>query len=299
MLGCGLWGSNILRDLLALGAVVQVVETDAAARARALQAGAHAVASSPLADGRVDGWIVATPARSHRECIEQLASCQLPILCEKPLTSSIADAVAIVACVRGPLHVMDVWRYHPAVEQMQHWVASGELGAVQGLRSTRANWISPRLDVDTAWNLAPHEISIFHHLFGHYPLPQSAFAECIEGQARSVWSRWGKQPWLVSELSNRHPNRSRQLRLHAEAGVAVFDGEQPDVIEIAAGPADARLEASERRRVHIGNDSALRRQLAAWLGFLNGGPPPRSDLAHAVRVVELVAQMRGLAGLPA
>lgn len=298
LIGCGRWGTNILRDLLALGAAVVVVDVDPAARGSALQIGATGVTETVADAFGVDGWIVATPALRHRSCIEAVAISGLPILCEKPLTTSLADADAIAASLSGPLHVVDVWRYHPAVERLRQCVVEGELGAVHGLRSTRANWTSPRVDVDTVWNLAPHEISIYLQVFETYPKPRWAQAECIDGQARSLWSSWGDQPWLISELSNRQPDRRRELRLHAQGGVAVFDGKHPDVLEFASGAADDRLEAVGRRRIPLPGPSALQRQLQHWLGFLAGGSAPRSDFAHARRVIAITAELRSLAGLP-
>ena len=75
---------------------------------------------------------------------------------------------------RHPLHLMDVWRYHPVVEALAEQVRVQTLGPAQGLRLTRANWTSPRTDVDSVWNLAPHEVSIFREVFGVMPEPQAA-----------------------------------------------------------------------------------------------------------------------------
>jgi len=274
-----------------------VVDVDPLARERAIQSGAIMAVGDASELSGIDGWVVATPARIHLHSIETVVAHGAPILCEKPLTASLDEARAISAMLKSPLHVMDVWRYHPAVERMKSIVTSGELGAVHGVRSARANWTSPRVDVDTVWNLAPHDISIYRELFDVFPVPVAALAECIDGQARSLWSHWSKQPWMVSELSNRYSTRRRELSLHCERGVALFDGDKPGVIEIASGAADERLEASERLVVSIGSETALQRQLADWLGFLAGGQAPRSDLEHATRVIALVEQVRSLAGL--
>lgn len=296
LIGCGIWGANILRDLRALGARVVVVDTDPRARARARANGADEVAGSPV--GGVEGWIVASPASTHATVIEAIAASGLPILCEKPLAGSLADAERIQALVRGPLHLSDVWRYHPAVVAMQEMVESRVLGVPQGLRLTRANWTSPRQDIDTLWNLGPHEISTFFQVFGHFPEPRCALADCPDGQVRGLVSLWGGTPWFVSEISNRHAERRREIRLHGETGVARYDVREPTVLEVASGEADPKLEAGERRRIALGSQTALARQLAAWLGYLGGGEPPLSDLEHGVRVMRALADLRRLAGLP-
>lgn len=295
LIGCGLWGRNILRDLLMLGAKVSVVETDPHLRDQALQLGATTVAAAP--DAEVDGWIVATPASSHAAVIASIGESAVPILCEKPLCTDLAQAQAITACLRGPLHLMDVWRYHPVVEALRVQVLAETLGPAQGLRLTRANWTSPRTDVDSAWNLAPHEISIFREVFGVMPEPRAALAEWLDDGIRSLWSHWRAPhgPWLVSEVSNRFEQRRRELRLHCARGVWVSNGVDP-VLHGYSGPADSRLETQASQTVQLDTESALQRQLAAWLGFLAGGPAPRSDLAHGIGVIERIVELRRLAG---
>ena len=75
------------------------------------------------------------------------------------------------------------------------------------------------------------------------------------------------------------------------------DNHSPSVIEIASDASDQRLEASERRILDVGSETALQRQLKGWLGFLACGNAPRSDLDHAARVIPLVERVRILAEL--
>ena len=299
LIGCGQWGANILRDLRTLGAQVHVVDTDAEARARALAGGAGSAGASVEGAPAVDGWVIATPATAHRGSIGSIAATGLPLLCEKPLAASLAEARAIADCVRGPAHLLDVWRYHPAVEALQRIVASGELGAVRGLRSTRANWTSPRTDVDSAWNLLPHELSTYRQVFGRLPEARSALAELEHGSVRSLWSHWSGPAWMASEVSNRSPHRRRELQLHCEHGVAHWSEERAGALELASGSADGRLEASDRRMLPLADEPALLRQLADWLRFLAGGTEPRSDLAYAMQVIERVERACALAGTAA
>ena len=299
LLGCGLWGSNILRELRGLGAQVLVVDVDESARTRALNEGAVVAVGKPSDLAAVDGWIVATPATLHRPSIAEIAASARPILCEKPLAASLADAHAIAGSVRGPVHVVDVWRYHPAVHLLRELANGGSLGAVRGLRSTRANWTSPRTDVDSAWNLLPHDISIYREVFGVLPEPGAALAELEDGQVRSLWTQWRSNPWMVSEASNRFASRRRELQLHCARGVAFWSEAQAGQVVVHSGAANDRLEAVDRLAHPLSSTSALRGQLSHWLGFLAGGDAPRTDLAHAIEAIGLVERVRALAGLPA
>ncbi len=90
------------------------------------------------------------------------------------------------------------------------------------------------------------------------------------------------------------PLRRRELRLHGRDAIALWDAQDPHTLTIASGDSDAQLEASERRRLPLSPEPALRRQLAAWLDWLDGGPPPRSDLAHGIEVIERIDAVRRL-----
>jgi prephenate dehydrogenase len=68
LVGCGLWGRNILRDLLLEGAEVTVVDPDPSARSQAVAAGARASLAELDGLREVDGLVVATPASTHGGC---------------------------------------------------------------------------------------------------------------------------------------------------------------------------------------------------------------------------------------
>jgi phosphoglycerate dehydrogenase-like enzyme len=61
LVGCGNWGSNILRDLLRLDCRVYVADIDHQARRRALERGAADVFSPTDNLPACDGYVVAVP----------------------------------------------------------------------------------------------------------------------------------------------------------------------------------------------------------------------------------------------
>jgi predicted dehydrogenase len=295
LLGCGIWGRNILRDLVELGAEVHVVETDATARGRAMAGGARLATEHVPPVGSVRGWVIATPATVHEESIAAVLSDGVPLLCEKPLANDAAAAQRIERQVRAAgiaCHMVDVWRYHPAVTTLAAIARDGTIGEPLGLVSTRANWTSPRQDVDTLSNLGPHEISLYREILAAEPVPASAFAERLDGRIVSAWIRFEGAAWMQSLLSNRWEIRRRELRLHGSAGIAVYAADRGEHLIVASGPADDRLEAAERRRVELPTTSALRAQLADWLGFLDGGPEPKTSLRLGVQSVEIIETLR-------
>jgi hypothetical protein len=87
------------------------------------------------------------------------------------------------------------------------------------------------------------------------------------------------------------------VRLHGRDGVAVMRDPDAGRIEIARGDAGTRRAPAIDVR-DVPRESALRRQLSAFLGALDGGPPPKSTAAEGVDVVRALVRLRELAGLP-
>jgi 1,5-anhydro-D-fructose reductase (1,5-anhydro-D-mannitol-forming) len=86
-----------------------------------------------LADSRVDGVVVCSPNALHAEHVVQAAQAGKHVLCEKPMATAIADAVAMVqACQRAGVTfgVAFNLRQHPGHIRAREIVAAGALGRV-------------------------------------------------------------------------------------------------------------------------------------------------------------------------
>src|SRR4051812_24047729 len=89
-------------------------------------------------DPDVDVVYIGTPHALHREHVELAFEAGKPVLCEKSLTLTAADAEHLVALARErDLFLMEaMWmRCNPLVRRVQRLVASGELGEVRQVRA--------------------------------------------------------------------------------------------------------------------------------------------------------------------
>ena len=297
LVGCGLWGKLVLRDLLTLDVEVVVADVNAEARATAVSAGARAVTNDASLPS-VDAIIVATPAATHNEVVTTLLGRGVPVLVEKPFTTNATDATRLAERGDGQLFVGHTWRYHPGVQLLGDIARSGEIGPVIGLRTTRTNWTSPRTDVDSIWNLAPHDLTLAIEILGHIPEPRAAVAELHAGRAVGRTALLGDTPWLVFDVSNRYRDKRREVRVHGREGVAVMTDPDSGRVEITHGDFTTTSSAVNEVRT-FSSESALTRQLSAFLAFVEGGPPPKSTAAEGVNVVTCIARLRELAGLTA
>jgi predicted dehydrogenase len=86
-----------------------------------------------LASAQFDAVILVTPPDGHFEQMRRLFDAGLPILAEKPLATTLADAAAIVdmADASGlPMSVGLNFRYLPVNQTMRQWLTGEKLGQV-------------------------------------------------------------------------------------------------------------------------------------------------------------------------
>ncbi|MDQ4215120.1 Gfo/Idh/MocA family oxidoreductase [Microbacterium capsulatum] len=103
---------------------------------------------------RPDAVVVAAENSRHRALVERAAAAGVHVLCEKPLATSVEDAVAMrAACDAAGVTLMVAYpvRFAPAFRDALALVRSGRLGAVLGV--VGAN--NGKLPQDRAWFTDP------------------------------------------------------------------------------------------------------------------------------------------------
>jgi predicted dehydrogenase len=298
LVGCGRWGQNILRDLQALGCEVAVADPDVEARRRAAAAGVREVACDLDGLAASDGVVIATTSSTHAAVIRRALERGTPVFVEKPMVCDAPAARDLATRSGSRLFVMDKWRYHPGIEELRRIRETGELGRPLGMHLRIVGWGLPHRDVDVTWLLLPHCLSIFLEVFGQVPPVQQAFAERLGEQAVTLAGVLGGAPWATVEVSARNPRKSREFRLHCEDGVAWLDDGWADHISVVRGKDGVGADARDVQQRPLSTELPLMRELRAFVERLGGGPPPRSSAEEGALVVERIAELRNLAGLP-
>jgi predicted dehydrogenase len=293
LVGCGRWGVHILRDLRTLGCEVHVIGRSEATAARARDGGAATVVPELDGVGPVDGLVVATPTSTHAEVLERALPLGVPTFVEKPLCLDLGEAERLAALAPERLFVMDKWRYHPGVLALAAIANDGRLGRVLGLRTTRVGWGTSHDDVDAAWVLAPHDLSIAREVLGALPQPLAAVGD-RDAYGRVVLNGLldASGVWHALEVSACWPEHVRRVELHCEQGIAVLAGSLDGYVSIYRAPGEP-----DEERIPTPGELPLLAELRAFVEHLRGGPPPRSSAAEGSAVVATVARLRELAGL--
>ncbi|MEQ9812615.1 MAG: Gfo/Idh/MocA family oxidoreductase [Azospirillaceae bacterium] len=298
LVGCGGWGRHILRDLKALGARVTCVARGERSRANAATGGADAIVDTLDDLPAVDGAVVATPSDSHGTITLALARRGLPVFVEKPLTSDLAQARAIVDAAPDRVFVMDKWRYHGGIRRLAAIAGDGSLGAVIGLRSVRLGWSMTHNEVDPVWNLLPHDLSICLHVLGVVPKLIWAAPDPLGPLGGGVVALLGETdgPRALVECSAHHPVNRRSVILACEGGTLTLNASLDDHLVLRRGPPGDAMAHEER--VAIPTGMPLEAELAAFLDHLGGGPPPLSSARDGLATVERCCEIRAAAGIP-
>jgi predicted dehydrogenase len=183
VLGCGRWGPNHVRNFGRVSGcrVAGVADTDADRLAQISEIFPNLRAEQDyrrlLDDPLIDAVVVATPTSTHHKVVREALIAGKHVLCEKPLCQTKEQAQELVSLARERqlfLTVGHVFLYNAGIEAIKRLVDSGELGKLYYLSSVRTNLGPIRNDVNAAYDLAAHDISIFNWILGSNPILVSA-----------------------------------------------------------------------------------------------------------------------------
>lgn len=131
-------------------------------------------------DPGVEAIVIATPQETHRAIAEAAFALGKPVLCEKPMGSSLADSAAMVAAADAsgaPNMVGFNYIRTPASQFARQLIRSGEIGDVTWFRGEHtedfyadpeaaASWRTSGMANGTMGDLAPHMINAALALIG-------------------------------------------------------------------------------------------------------------------------------------
>src|SRR6266436_9404563 len=116
--------------------LVAVCDPDAAKAARRAEEFAiprvYRDADAMFAAETIDALDVASPRQTHAGWVEAAAARGIDVLCQKPMTPTLAESEALVDRVKGKSRLMvhENWRFRPWYRELKRWIAAGELGEV-------------------------------------------------------------------------------------------------------------------------------------------------------------------------
>jgi predicted dehydrogenase len=168
VVGYGYWGPNIVRNVLERPELrlLGLCERDPARVAefsrRHPEVRVEAELEELLLDPGIEAVMIATPPRTHHALARAALQAGRHVLVEKPLAASVAEAedlIELAAEMERVLMPGHTFLYSPPVNKVRDLIASGELGEVYFVTSSRMNLGLYQAD-GVISDLAPHDLSI-------------------------------------------------------------------------------------------------------------------------------------------
>jgi predicted dehydrogenase len=129
-----------------------------------------------LNDPDIDAVVIATPVRFHYEMAKACLYAAKHVFVEKPMARTSAEGEELVALAERQglvLMVGHTFLFAPAVRRMKEIIQAGDIGEVQYISALRLNLGLFQKDINVAWDLAPHDISILLYLLEEMPVSVS------------------------------------------------------------------------------------------------------------------------------
>ena len=179
VVGCGYWGPNLVRNFKGLPncnlkAMCDVSEARLK-HMRSLYSDVEGVSDfEHLLNGvGLDAVVVAAPVKHHYALAKASLLAGKHTLIEKPMASSSTQCEELIEIAESKglvLMVGHTFLYSAPVHKITEIVQAGDIGEIRYINSRRLNLGLFQKDINVAWDLAPHDISIILHILGEFPV---------------------------------------------------------------------------------------------------------------------------------
>jgi predicted dehydrogenase len=260
----------------------------------------------------VDAVAIATPISTHYDLARRALDAGKHVMVEKPLAHSSALAFDLVHRAEEQGLVLltgHTFIYSPPVRNIKQLIDSGELGDMYYISLSRVNLGLYQKDVDVIWDLAVHDISILLYWLGESPLRGASFGRaCVQGNKRDVAFLWLEFPSGViasNEVSWLSPQKMRRTCIVGSRKMVVYDDTSPDErVRIynkgvdwheprTFGEYQLSYRMGDMTAPYIDSSEPLLKELDAFIGTIEGGPPAETAGDFGARVVEALELVQG------
>jgi predicted dehydrogenase len=240
VVGCGYWGPNLVRNLKQTpDCNLKIICDLSESRLRHMRRLYPDLATTNrfeelLNDPEIEAIVVATPVRFHFEMAKACLYAGKHVFIEKPMCRTAAEGEELVALAQSQglvLMVGHTFLFSPAVRRMKEIIDAGDIGEIQYISARRLNLGLFQKDINVAWDLAPHDISIILHLLGDQPKSiscqgSSHVTRGIE-DVTMMYLTFEKSRCAFIHNSWLDPKKVRQMTVVGSQRMIVYDDTEP------------------------------------------------------------------------
>lgn len=312
--GCGYWGPNLVRNFKMLPDCEVPIVCDADVNRLAYISSLYKDIKATrryediLEDASIDAVAIATPVRLHFEMAQQSLLAGKHTFIEKPMVSTVRQAEELIRLAEKrnlTLMVGHTFIYSPTVRKIKEIISQGELGEINYVSARRLNLGLFQKDINVAWDLAPHDISIILYVLNDQPLSVNCQGKAhvtpdIE-DVTSMTLNFSNGGFATIQSSWLDPNKVRDMTFVGSRKMLLYNDLEPmEKIKIY----DKRVEAPPHYDTfaefhysyHYGDMYApyikqfepLRAECSDFIECICSGSQPESNALEALKVISIL-----------
>ena len=306
VVGCGYWGPNLIRNFRSISDCNLKMMCDLSE-----QRVAHLKSLYPEVEGATDYHymlIIATSVKTHFPLAKASLSAGKHTFIEKPLAASTEECEELIDIAkRNGLVLMTghTFLYSPAVRKIKEIVESGDIGEIRYISARRLNLGLFQKDINVAWDLAPHDISIIQYIMGEQAVEVNCrgSAHITPGveDVTTMCLSFRRQQTAIIQSSWLDPRKVREMTIVGSRRMIVYD----DVVALEKIKIyDARVEtpphydtfAEFQYAYHYGDvyvpyikqEEPLKVECQHFLDSIRNGTAPLSDGRQGLQLVQVL-----------
>ncbi len=240
VVGCGYWGPNLVRNFRALPdcslKMMCDISQERLGHLRALYPEVEGEADfrHMLNGAGLDAVVIATAVKLHYPMAKASLLAGKHTLIEKPMAAASVECEELIeiASKKGlVLMVGHTFLYSPAVRKIKEIVEWGDVGDIRYISARRLNLGLFQKDINVAWDLAPHDLSIILHVMGESPLSVNCrgSAHVTRGveDVTSMNLQFSKNRSAMVHSSWLDPRKIREMTIVGSKRMIVYDDVAP------------------------------------------------------------------------
>ena len=238
--GCGYWGPNLIRNFRSLADVNLKMMCDLnTGRLKHLKSLYPEVEASTdykhMLNGiNLDAVVIATNVKTHFPLAKAALLAGKHTFIEKPMASSVEQCEELVEIAKKNGLVLmtgHTFLYSPVVRKIKEIVDKGDIGEIRYISARRLNLGLFQKDINVAWDLAPHDLSIILSLMGEMPESVNCrgSAHVTPGieDVTTMCLSFSKQRSATIQSSWLDPRKVREMTIVGSKRMIVYDDLAP------------------------------------------------------------------------